>query len=175
MTDGIQNFLLTGRPGVGKTTLMARVVERSGLKAGGFYTQELREQNTRVGFAITTLSGRQGLLSHVRLKSPYRVGKYGVTLEDLEGIGVEEIQRALQESQLVVIDEIGKMELFSQKFRDAVLAALDSEKPVLATVMQGSSPFTDNVKRRHDVELFEVTLKNRDELVEVIVDKLRLL
>ncbi|MDZ7262785.1 MAG: NTPase [candidate division KSB1 bacterium] len=141
------NILLTGKPGVGKTTLIQRILRISKLKPGGFYTQEIRERNARVGFEIITLSGQRGILSHINVKSPYRVGKYRVHLEDLDRVAVVEIWRALREEELVVIDEIGKMELFSEKFKQAVLAALNSEKPVLGTIMLGSTAFVDTIKR----------------------------
>jgi len=163
-----KNILLTGRPGVGKTTLIKKVLRKLSLNVGGFHTGEIRERGVRVGFELITLSGRRGILAHKNIRSPHRVGKYGVNLKDLDELGVVELWRAIQEEELVVIDEIGKMELFSDRFKKAVMAALDSEKPVLGTIMQKSSPFADSIKRRPDVEVIEVTEGNREELVNVI-------
>ena len=137
--------------------------------AGGFYTGEVREGGKRVGFSVTSLDGEEGVLSHVNTRSRFRVGKYDVDVEAFERIGVAAVEKALREKDLIVIDEIGKMELFSQRFREAVIKALDSAKTVLATVPAYSLPFVDRIKLRNDVRLIEVTVQNRDELVGEIV------
>jgi nucleoside-triphosphatase len=164
-------FLLTGRPGVGKTTVIQTVAAQLGTRAGGFYTQEMREQGQRTGFRLVTLDGASGILASVNISSPCRVGRYGVHLRDLEQVGVEALRRAVERPELtaVVIDEIGKMELCSPAFREAVLAALDSPKAVLATVMARSHPWVDAIKARPMVTLVEVTLANRQVLPERIL------
>jgi len=132
-TDPImgKTILLTGRPRVGKTTIIKDVVRRLPGQAGGFYTEEMGERGRRQGFKIVTLDGREGILAHVGIKSRMRVSKYGVNLADLEHVGVASIREALAQKDYVVIDEVGKMELFSQAFKDAVWAAIHSDKPVL--------------------------------------------
>jgi len=139
-------------------------------EAGGFYTEEIRERGQRKGFALVTLSGRRGILAHVDFSSRYRVGKYKVNLEDLERIGVRELEESLRRKGLIVVDEIGKMELFSLRFQEIVLRILDSHKPVLATIMKKSHPYADAIKARPDVQVFEVAPSNRDELVEEIAN-----
>ncbi len=171
-------LLLTGRPGIGKTTVIQAVADRLGRQAGGFYTVEIREAGKRTGFRLTGIgSGKaeEGLLARVGLSSRYRVGRYGVKLDDLERVGVEAILRAVEEPEiaLVVIDEIGKMELFSHAFRDAVQAALASPKPVLATIMAGRQPWIEALKLRPDVIVTEVTPQNREALPDQIVRWLR--
>jgi nucleoside-triphosphatase len=165
-------FLLTGRPGVGKTTVIRAVAARLGAEAGGFYTQEVREGGRRTGFRLIALDGPEGILASVNNPSPFRVGKYGVHLQDLERVGVEALWRAVEQPHVsvVVIDEIGKMELFSPAFREATLAALDSPKAVLATVMAGSEPWVDAIKARSDVTVIEVTLANRQTLALSVAD-----
>ena len=166
-----RTFLLTGRPGVGKTTIIRTVAARLDRRAGGFYTQEIRVQGRRTGFRLVTLDGTTGTLAGVNVSSPCRVGRYGVHLRDLEQVGVQAIWRAVNEPAVtvVVIDEIGKMELFSPAFREAVLAALDSSKAVVATIMAGPHPWADAVKARPDVVLAEATLANRVALPEQIL------
>jgi nucleoside-triphosphatase len=164
-------LLLTGRPGVGKTTVIRTVVARFQGRAGGFYTEEIREGGRRTGFRLVALDGATGTLARVNISGPYRVGKYGVHLHDLEQVGVKALWRAVEQPDVsvVVIDEIGKMELFSPAFREAVLAALDGPKVVLATVMARSHPWVDKLKAGDAVTLVEVTLANRQALPERIL------
>lgn len=166
-------IMLTGRPGVGKTTLVRRVIEELDRPAGGFYTRELREGGRRAGFEIVTLGGETATLSHVDIDSEQRVSKYGVDVEALDQVGVPAIREAVDEGALVVIDEIGKMELYSDAFKTAVADALDSASPVLGTIMRGSRPWADRIKRRDNVEVIEVTVENRDRLVDELTERLR--
>jgi nucleoside-triphosphatase len=163
-------LLLTGRPGIGKTTIIRTVASQLGSSAGGFYTEEIREQGRRVGFRLVSLDGITGTLAGVNISGPYRVGRYGVDLRDLEQVGVKALQRAIQQRSVsvVVIDEIGKMELFSSAFREAVLTALDSPKIVLASVMTGPHDWVDAIKARADVVLIDVTQANRQAIPERI-------
>lgn len=167
-----QALLLTGRPGVGKTTVIRSVVAQLGTRAGGFYTEEVREQGRRTGFRLIALDGPTGMLASVDTRSPYRVGKYRVCLEDLERVGVAALCRAVERADpsVVVVDEIGKMELTSPAFREAALAALECPKPVLATVMARPQPWVDAIKARPDVSVVEVTLDNRQAMPERILD-----
>jgi len=157
------NVLLTGRPGIGKTTLIKRLVEVTSLSKGGFYTEEVREQGQRVGFSLTTLDGKKSLLAHLKIKSPYRVGRYGVDIDTFEAIGVESIRKAISTNELIIIDEIGRMELFSRKFREVVLQALKTGR-VVATIKKGRGRFIDEIKSRKDARVLEVNLENRETL-----------
>jgi nucleoside-triphosphatase len=125
-----------------------------------------------VGFEIVTLSGRTGTLAHIDLPGPPRVGRYGVNLADLDSIGVSAIQAAIDGDDLVVIDEIGPMEIHSSAFKAAVLEALQSEKPILGSVVRRSTPFGNRVKSQPRVELFEITRQNRDEIADVLLRRL---
>jgi len=162
----IGKVLLTGRPGCGKTTLVMRVVNELAVPAGGFYTEEIREHGGRVGFKLATLDGKEAVLAHVNFKTRQRLGKYGLDLSALETGGIEALRRAVRARQLVVIDEIGPMEIRSAVFRDVVNDVLDSPEPsgILATITARSLPFTDAIKKRPDVTLVEVRLDNRDQV-----------
>jgi nucleoside-triphosphatase len=165
-----KTILLTGRPRVGKTTIIKEVVRKLPGRAGGFYTEEVRERGQRQGFKIVTLDGQEGILAHVGIKSRMRVSKYGVSLADLEDIGVAAIREAMAHKDYVVIDEIGKMELFSQVFKDAVCEAVHSDKPVLGTITLASHPWADRVKALPEVTVIEVTEANRDSIARQVLD-----
>ena len=167
-----RNVLLTGAPGVGKTTLIRKVVTESDHDAGGFYTQETRAQGRRTGFEIITLEGREATLASVDIEGQPRISKYGVDVAALDDVGVASIRAALRTRALVVIDEIGPMELLSEQFRQAVQEALDSDVPVLGTIVKRSRPFVDRIKARADVMVVEVTRENRDALVGEVREQL---
>ena len=163
-------LLLTGPPGSGKTTLIQQAVERLEGKAGGFYTREIRENGTRVGFEIVTLEGGRAVLSHVRFRSPHRVGRYGVDVEALERVGVAALRRATRSGLVVVVDEIGKMELCSEVFREAVWEALEQGERLLGVVMLAPHPWADGIKRDARVRVLMVTRGNRDAVLQEMID-----
>jgi len=168
-----RTILLTGRPGVGKTTIIKSIADRLGDAAGGFYTAEIREGGRRRGFKIVTLAGAVGILSHVDIKGPPRVSRYGVNLRDLEHVGVAALRRAIAEADCVVVDEIGKMELFSERFRDAVMEAMQSDRAMVGTVMQGSNRWVDELKNLPEVTILEVTEANREGMAQRVLDLIR--
>lgn len=165
-----RTILLTGRPGSGKTTLIRHVLARLAGPAGGFYTQEIREAGRRMGFEIITLDGGRGILAHVDISSKHRISKYGVDLSALETFAIPAMLDAVEHNKLVVIDEIGPMELLSPEFRQVVLDILGKSASVLGSIVWRSTPFTDQIKSRPDVTLLEVTPENREELFEVILE-----
>jgi len=158
-------YLLTGRPGSGKTSLVKQVVARMPGQAGGFYTEEIRTGGVREGFRLVTLDGETAILAHIKIHSPHRVGKYGVDVEALDRVGVPALERAAQHGDLVVIDEIGRMELFSPRFREVVSQVVTSGKKVLSTIMLNPNPFADAIKRQSNVNLLTVTRENYEKVL----------
>jgi len=168
-----QVYLLTGKPGAGKTSLIKQAIAGMGGKAGGFYTEEIRSGGARLGFRLITLDGETAILSHVNIHSSYRVSKYGVDVDNLDRVGVSALHKAAEECDLVVIDEIGKMELFSANFREAVLQIIDSGKRVLGTIMLNANPWADAIKRRSQVNLVVVTRVNYHQALEGLLHWLK--
>ena len=159
-------YLLTGRPGTGKTSLIKQAVTEYEGKAGGFYTEEIRSQGTRLGFRLVTLDGQEAILAHVDIRSRYRVSKYGVDVDGLDRLGVSALHQAARHCDLVVVDEIGKMELFSANFREAVLQIVGSGKRVLGTIMLASNQWADAIKCQPRVKLVEVTRDNYHQVLD---------
>ena len=164
---GGTTILLTGRPGVGKTTVIRRRADlRAGRAIAGFYTGEIREAGQRRGFLATTFAGGSCVLAHVSLKSRQRVGRYGVDVVAVEQLVLPELARPCD---LMLVDEIGKMECYSARFVDAMRRLLDGPTPLIATVGVSGMGFIAEVKRRPDVTIGEVTRENRDELPQRVV------
>jgi nucleoside-triphosphatase len=169
----MKNIILTGPPRVGKTTIVRAVIASLEDKCAGFYTEEIKEQEERVGFKLHTLQNKSCVLSHRDIKSPFHVGKYGVDLECVEEIGTLAIKKGIKTGKMIIIDEIGKMETLSRRFRLAVLDALDSKSPVIATMLFKRQPFCDKIRARKDVEIVEVTEENRGKLSDLILEKIQ--
>lgn len=154
-------FLLTGAPGTGKTSIIKQAAARLGESAGGFYTEEIRSaEGNRKGFKLVALDGREAVLAQVNIKGRYRVGKYGVDIGALESIGVQALKSAAGQGKIIVVDEIGRMELLSPKFREAINRLLDDGQFIIGTIMMNSHPFADAVKRRPGVRVVPVTGAN---------------
>ena len=162
--------LITGKPGVGKTTLVQKIIKRMGsVNMASFCTSEIRCTGSRLGFELQGLNGGRRILAHVEIDSQHRVGKYGVDKD-----GFEEFLATLDllnpDVELIVIDEIGKMELFSNRFRNLVCDALSADKQLLATIPLKGNDFIREIKQRLDIHLLEVTHANRDRLPEAMVE-----
>ncbi len=169
----MKNIFLTGPPSSGKTTIIKKIISRLEKPAKGFYTQEILANNKRQGFKMATLDGREGLLGHKNIKSKYSVSKYGVSIENIDNIAVPAIMPD-NENELIILDEIGKMECFSDKFKKYTLKILDAPNIVLGTIAIGGTDFIKEIKRREDIQIIEVTKNNRNELPDKILLFLKL-
>jgi nucleoside-triphosphatase len=163
------NFLFTGPPGCGKSTLIEKIIQEIKRPATGFFTREIREKGRRVGFSINTLAGQEGILAHQDIQSAYRVGRYGVHIEDIDRLAVPSMMPKTQ-FEVVVIDEIGKMECFSLLFRKTLIQTLDSRNPIIGSISLKGDTFIRRIKQRNDVDLMTITEENREELIHVILE-----
>ena len=176
-----QNVLLTGRPGIGKTTVIHKFITRYLFKTGGFFTREIREHGTRVGFTIEAISSwnecrqdsdiiQRAVLAHVKSKSPFRLGRYGVNVSAMEEVGIAALRDGLRKAELIIIDEIGRMEMYSQQFQKEVVKVLDAPVSVLGVIQKYSTPFLNTIRERKDVNIIVVTHDNREILPEKLFD-----
>jgi nucleoside-triphosphatase len=165
-----KNIFLTGPPSSGKTTIIKKVIKKLGLPASGFYTEEERVGGKRLGFLMKTLDGRMGYLAHQDIISDFHIRRYGVSIENIEIIAVPSITPA--KNNVIILDEIGKMECFSEVFKQAATNALDSSNIVVGTITLGGDDFIQEIKNREDIEINEVTPDNRDSLPDLILRKI---
>ncbi|MEE9488354.1 MAG: NTPase [Candidatus Brocadiales bacterium] len=161
----VKNILITGRPGVGKTTAIKKVLSALDIRPRGFYTEEIRDGRERRGFTVKTFGGRDCVLAHTDIQGVPRVGRYGVDVTSFENTALPELEEAVGKREIIVIDEIGKMEMFSNRFKNLVLQALDGPAPVLAVISESGNGFIDGIKKRKDVKLFTLSRQARDALI----------
>ncbi len=175
-------IVITGEPGVGKTTLVKKIIDKLGKRAIGFWTEEIRDPETqkRTGFRIRTTEGKKKIFSSKFFTSKKLVGSYGVNVDYFEEIALPILERAVTEARkdkrkVVVIDEVGKMELFSKKFREVVRGIVyDPVLNVILTIpIRDVHPLVKEIRRLPGAVLIEVTKENRENLVEDILNLLK--
>jgi len=173
------NILLTGKPGIGKTTIIQKFARRYPASPGGFFTCEIREHGIRVGFTIEAIrswnqdnSGEifHAVMAHVNSRSPYRVGRYGVNISSIEKVGITALREGMKRAKIIIIDEIGRMETYSTLFQKEVKNVLDCPLPVLGVIQMKRNPFLDSIRKRDDVTVIQVTQDNRDALPKQLFD-----
>ena len=170
MSPKSAKILLTGLPGCGKTTAVTKIIDAlDSERIAGFYTQEIRKNNIRKGFRWRRLDAAEGTLAHVDIKSHFKVGKYGVDVAGFEESVVPILDIEQVDAELFVIDEIGKMECFSEKFVAAVRRLFASEKSVLATVARKGTGLISEVKNYPNTELFNLTSAGCEKVVAEIL------
>lgn len=171
MSASKKNIFLTGAPSSGKTTIIKKVIGNLASPVNGFYTEEEKQNDKRVGFLMTTLDGESGYLARRDIESAFYIRRYGVSIENIEKIAVPSIVPV--KTGIIILDEIGKMECFSELFRTAVIFALNSPNIVVGTITLGGGEFIEKIKARQDMAIYEVTRENRDSLPEVILQEVR--
>src|SRR4030066_59779 len=165
---------IPGLPGAGKTQALIKVIEmleEESLFVGGMVTEPIVESGKRVGFYVMDWkSKRKAIFAHIETESKFYVGKYGVNLESLDTVGVEPLNGATKNADVIVIDEVGKMEVESEKFVKAVKDAMEVDKPIILTLHKKSrNPLLQDIRRRDDVRILEVTPINRNLLPYKII------
>ena len=167
--DDIPKIGITGMPSVGKTETLIKIIEKiekSGYKNEGMITETLFEDNKRIGFYVKDWqTNEREIFAHIDFDLKDKVGKYGVDLNVLEKVGVTAIEKAINDENIdiIIIDEIGKMEMLSEKFCETVIDALDSDKPILVTLHKKSrTPLLQDIRRRDDIRILEVTAVNKN-------------
>ncbi len=168
-------FLLTGPPRAGKTTLVTHLAERlraGGVPVGGFVTREIREGGERTGFAIEEIGGTGAVMAHVGWDAGPREGRYRVDVAAIERIAVPALTRAAAGGGVVIIDELGRMELYCEPFVRAAQRLFEQNVPLVATVQAKSHPLTDALKQRPGVELLTVTREGQERLLARITARL---
>ena len=164
-----KNILITGPPGIGKTTLIKKIShDLQHLNPAGFFTEEIRVGGIRKGFSLVSLDGRKATLSHTDIASRNRVGKYGVDISAFEDF-LDHIAFLNPDAGVIIIDEIGNMECISDKFNKLLKTILEQERPVIAAISRKGEGIIEEIKRRADVELFVMTENNRNSLLPEIV------
>jgi nucleoside-triphosphatase len=165
---------ITGLPGSGKTQTLLRIIqllEEEGIKVGGMVTEPIVERHRRSGFQITNwLTKEHEVLAHESLKSRIRSGRYGVNLAALEGLGTRSLAEAREQADVIVIDEVGKVEVESEAFTQGVVDTLDANKSIVMTLHKKSrNPLLQDIRRRDELRLLEVTPVNKNLLAFKIV------
>lgn len=165
-------LLLTGRPGVGKTTVVRRVADELDGGVAGFYTEEIRDDEGRKGFRIVGLDGWRAVMAHVDRAGEPRVSRYGVDVEVVEEAVARMPRPEGGDAPLFVVDEIGKMECLSERFVAWIRSILDSDARLLASVARRGGGLVAEVKEHPDAEVLEVSRRNRDRMPGRILERL---
>ncbi|WP_176524639.1 nucleoside-triphosphatase [Bacillus sp. AFS018417] len=166
------HFFLTGKPRVGKTTVLKKIINALGIENfGGFYTEEIVENSNRTGFKIISLDGEESVIADINSKSDIRVGRYGVNVSEFESIAIQSIQNNAK--KIIVIDEIGPMQIASPKFLSTINQFMQGPQTVLGTIYYDSHPKIDEIKANSEMKIYELTQKNYNDVLTKMIYELR--
>ena len=167
--DDIPKIGITGMPRVGKTQTLLKIIEKiekSGYILEGMITEPVIVKKKRVGFYVTDWQTKEKkVFAHIDFNKKYKVGDYGIDLNALEEIGIPAVEKAIDDDEvdIIIIDEVGKMEMLSEKFCEIVTDALDSDKTLMVTLHKKSrTPLLQDIRRRDDIRILEVTAVNKN-------------
>lgn len=168
-------IFITAKPGSGKTTAIKEIVSQIGIeKCKGFYTEEIRKNHKRTGFKIKTLDGREGIMASTDSKSELRHGKYGLDIKTFEELCLSSIEIDVDDNKVIIIDEVGPMEMHSEKFKALLETIIKKPCTVIGTVCYRNFPWVDEFKKSKGIELIELNLENRDDIPGIVLAKLGL-
>jgi len=183
LSEASMNYLfVTGQPGCGKTTLIKNMLldpVMKNLRTSGFITEEvLGEGGSRVGFDIVTLDGARAILARKGGSPGPKVGQYTVDVEAFEELALP-ILEAKPDVDLYVIDEIGRMELCSARFRAACGALLQAQRPIFGSIAAArygrSVPYCEEIKARPEVVTLNLKPSTRDQVASEVREGLKTL
>ena len=175
----VNKFFITGRPGIGKTTCLLRIVDmlkKENIELAGFTTTEVREEGRRIGFLLRDIKGRVSVwLARIGIRSRYRIGKYSVLVDEFEEFLSNNVLPEVEKARVIVIDEIGPMELLSKTFREFIAYVIPSPKPLVATlhIRARRNAFIDRLMRSIKYEIYTLTFENRNRVPTVVFGRLR--
>lgn len=166
-------FLLTGKPRVGKTTALKKIIDEVGAEnCSGFYTEEIRDENDRTGFKCVTFDGKEAVIADVGSKSEIRIGRYGMEIAEFEKLAIPALKESLLNQKITIIDEIGPMQMLSPQFRDIVWHVLKKSEIVLGTICYDSHPYIDEIKMEYQQSIYTLTPDNRNHITSLVIQKI---
>lgn len=166
------HFFLTGKPRIGKTTALKKIISEIGVENfSGFYTEEIVENSNRTGFKIISLNGDESVIADVISNSDIRVGRYGVNVSEFESIAIDSVQN--NKNKIIVIDEIGPMQISSPKFLSTINQLMQSSQTVLETIYYASHPKIDDIKSHSSMKMYELTRENYNGVLTKVIYELR--
>lgn len=179
MNKTIKNIILiTAKPRTGKSTCIKKFIDIVGINnCTGFYTEEVRdkENGERTGFVIKTLDGREKELASVNFNSEIKISRYGVNLKNFEELCLPIIEDSFNNNKILIIDEIGPMQIFSTKYKELLMRLANSNKIVVGTIFYDDYEFLNEFKKLQNIELIELSFENRDDMPSVLNNKVNML
>lgn len=168
--NAITALLLTGKPRMGKTTLIKKLIHLVGPDlCGGFYTEEITNAGDRIGFRCVAVDGESVEIANVESPSHIRIGRYGVDVEKFEDFAIHKLREALSSKKIIVIDEMGFMQMLSASFQSMVHEIISDRRIVLGTIPVESHPEIDIIKYRKEVGIISLNEFNRDRMPELLI------